>query len=124
MEMLESDCAFLSKENLMDYSLCLGIHDCDRYEEDAKRCLGTALSVNTGSEEDEELGTSLPHSSYSPVRKISGNSFNNGSLNNSDNNLSQREDSNTSDQDLILENAIRTIDLNRDIYALESRPGA
>lgn len=24
MEMLESDCAFLSKENLMDYSLCLG----------------------------------------------------------------------------------------------------
>ena len=24
MEMLEADCAFLSKENLMDYSLCLG----------------------------------------------------------------------------------------------------
>lgn len=86
--------------------------------------MGTALSVNTGSEEDEEFaaGSSVPAHSYSPGRKISGNSFN-GSLNNSDNNLSQKEDSNTSDQDLILENAIRTIDLNRDIYALESRPG-
>ena len=76
--------------------------------------------MNTGSEEDEEF-SSIP---FSPVRKVSGgNSFNNGSLNNSDNNLSQKEDSNTSDQDLILENAIRTIDLNRDIYAIESRPG-
>jgi len=123
METLEADCAFLSKENLMDYSLCLGIHDCDRYEEDAKKVLGTALSVNTGSEEDEEFA-SIPHSSYSPVRKVSGNSFNNGSLNNSDNNLSQKEDSNTSDQDLILESGIRTIDLNRDIYAVESRADA
>ena len=58
MEMLEKDCAFLSRMNLMDYSLCLGIHDVERYELEAMECIGNVAAVGSYSEE-EEFG-SLP----------------------------------------------------------------
>jgi 1-phosphatidylinositol-5-phosphate 4-kinase len=61
LEMLNADVMFLSSMNLMDYSVCLGIHDCERSELDAQEkekvehSDGEGSGENgPGSEEDED----------------------------------------------------------------------
>jgi len=55
---IEADVAFLTKQNLMDYSLLVGIHDCDRGEEELNESIDN--EENGVDEEDEgsadELG--------------------------------------------------------------------
>uniref|UniRef100_A0A6G1SGC5 1-phosphatidylinositol-5-phosphate 4-kinase n=1 Tax=Aceria tosichella TaxID=561515 RepID=A0A6G1SGC5_9ACAR len=48
---LEADTAFLAKENLIDYSLCLGIHDCTKYQQDM---VDVNSPKSTSSNEDDE----------------------------------------------------------------------
>lgn len=45
---LEADTAFLARENLIDYSLCLGIHECSKYQPDL-----ADLNSSSNDEEDE-----------------------------------------------------------------------
>ncbi|RWS17383.1 phosphatidylinositol 5-phosphate 4-kinase type-2 alpha-like protein [Dinothrombium tinctorium] len=115
MEMLEADCEFLSKMNLMDYSLCLGIHDCKKYEQEAMdmECMvGTAYS-----EEDE--GES---SGGQPVP----GSPNNGEVNvvptPPDSPHLQHKMSNASDHDVYVQSVRGSLDPAKDIYAIESSP--
>lgn len=61
LEMLTADAMFLSKMNLMDYSVVLGIHDCERSEMDAQekeKAHGSDEEGNgengPGSDEDED----------------------------------------------------------------------
>lgn len=61
LEMLNADVMFLSSMNLMDYSVCLGIHDCERSELDAQEKEKVEHSDGEGSgengpddEEDED----------------------------------------------------------------------
>jgi len=55
MDMLNADVTFLAKMNVMDYSLCLGIHDCERAEKEEKERLenGGGESEERGTTEDE-----------------------------------------------------------------------
>ncbi|OQR76520.1 phosphatidylinositol 5-phosphate 4-kinase type-2 alpha-like [Tropilaelaps mercedesae] len=57
VDMLHADVTFLAKMNVMDYSLCLGIHDCERAEKEERERLenggGTGDSEDRGTTEDE-----------------------------------------------------------------------
>lgn len=141
LEMLESDCAFLSRMNLMDYSLCLGIHDCERFEQEAADCVGGVAAVGSCSEE-EEFG-SLPPIPASPTRHSESNSTGDGARNSGgsssqsgtgkrdpgavptppDSPRLQHKTSNASEHELLLDDERATIDPNRDIYALFSSSG-
>lgn len=48
---LEADTAFLSRENLIDYSLCLGIHDCQQQQQEMA---DVSSPKSTSSNEDED----------------------------------------------------------------------
>lgn len=50
MEMLNADVAFLAKMNLMDYSLCLGVHDCARAEQEEQEKEEAELMEGSGGE--------------------------------------------------------------------------
>lgn len=56
-EMLEADTMFLMKKNIMDYSLCVAIHDCERAEQEALQARADGLASQF-SAEDEEAETS------------------------------------------------------------------
>lgn len=53
LEMLEADCAFLVKKNMMDYSLCVAIHDCEKAEQEAMECNASEKIAGSAEEEDE-----------------------------------------------------------------------
>lgn len=53
MEMLEADTAFLATTNIMDYSLLVAIHDCERAETDAAKAREDRLA-SLGSDEEAE----------------------------------------------------------------------
>ncbi|CAG0899210.1 unnamed protein product [Cyprideis torosa] len=53
METLKADCAFLTKLNVMDYSLLLGIHDCERGEMEEEADARAALEEG---QQDEDTG--------------------------------------------------------------------
>lgn len=48
---LEADTAFLVRENLIDYSLCLGIHDCNKYQQEQPE-VGSPRSTSSNDDED------------------------------------------------------------------------
>ena len=54
---LEADTAFLAKENLIDYSLCLGIHDCNRYQQEITE-INSPKSTSSNEDDDEAGGDS------------------------------------------------------------------
>lgn len=56
---LEADTAFLARENLIDYSLCLGIHDCNKYQQDlADLNSPKSTSSNDDDEDNNNAGDS------------------------------------------------------------------
>ncbi|XP_055952945.1 phosphatidylinositol 5-phosphate 4-kinase type-2 alpha-like isoform X1 [Argiope bruennichi] len=77
LEMLTADSMFLSSMNLMDYSVCLGIHDCEFSEQDAQEKEKVETSDlegsggDVGSDEDEDsagsgIGGAVPTPPDSP----------------------------------------------------------
>lgn len=54
---LEADTAFLAKENLIDYSLCLGIHDCAKYQQELAE-LNSPRSTSSNEDDEEMVGDS------------------------------------------------------------------
>lgn len=55
---LEADTAFLAKENLIDYSLCLGIHDCNKYQQDVAD-VNSPKSTTSSNDDDEDTNNAL-----------------------------------------------------------------
>lgn len=53
---LEADTTFLARENLMDYSLCLGIHDCEKFQQE-QADINSPKSTSSN-EDDEEADSS------------------------------------------------------------------
>jgi len=54
---LEADTAFLVRENLIDYSLCLGIHDCNKNVQELVD-MNSPKSTSSNDDEDEAAGDS------------------------------------------------------------------
>lgn len=54
---LEADTAFLAKENLIDYSLCFGIHDCQKYQQEVAE-LNSPRSTSSNEDDEEAAGDS------------------------------------------------------------------
>ncbi|XP_054716589.1 phosphatidylinositol 5-phosphate 4-kinase type-2 alpha-like [Uloborus diversus] len=68
LDMLSADSMFLSSMNLMDYSVCLGIHDCERVELDALEkekveqssdAEGSGGENGPGSEDEDSAGSGI-----------------------------------------------------------------
>lgn len=109
LEMLTADTTFLAHKNIMDYSLCVAIHDCAKAEQEAAQERERRL-LSQGSAEDEEAESSgdgnEPHNSLpsppdSPERRQK--------LSESENHLYSSE---------------HAVDPNRDIYAVISTKGS
>ncbi|GFR04744.1 phosphatidylinositol 5-phosphate 4-kinase type-2 alpha [Trichonephila clavata] len=92
LETLTADAMFLSSMNLMDYSVCLGIHDCERSELDAQEKEKVETSDlegsggEIGSDEDEDsagsgIGGTVPTPPDSPQAMREEISFNGDGLN-------------------------------------------
>ncbi|KAH9408685.1 PREDICTED: phosphatidylinositol 5-phosphate 4-kinase type-2 alpha-like [Rhagoletis zephyria] len=105
LEMLNADTTFLAHKNIMDYSLCVAIHDCEKAEQEALQEREKRL-LSQGSAEDEEAESSgdgneplnsLPSPPDSPERRQK--------LSESENHLYSSENA---------------IDPSRDIYAVIS----
>jgi 1-phosphatidylinositol-5-phosphate 4-kinase len=108
LEMLEADCAFLVRKNIMDYSLCVAIHDCEKAEQEAIES-GATDKVQVSAEEDDgdssggdrrdqhEPHTVVPTPPDSPE--------------------THHKASDASENDVQL---CGTIDISRDIYAVQS----
>lgn len=56
---LEADTAFLVRENLVDYSLCLGIHDCNKYQQDLAE-ISSPKSTSSNDDEEDVAGSGSP----------------------------------------------------------------
>lgn len=54
---LEADTAFLARENLIDYSLCLGIHDCSKFQQELTD-VNSPRSTSSNDDEDDAAGDS------------------------------------------------------------------
>ena len=112
LEMLEADCAFLVKKNIMDYSLCVAIHDCEKAEQEMMEC-GALDNKNHASEEEEGessgrdggSGVDDPHTVV-PTPP--------------DSPQIHHKVSDASEQDAVV---LGTIDPSRDIYAVHSSSG-
>ncbi|XP_053202712.1 phosphatidylinositol 5-phosphate 4-kinase type-2 alpha-like isoform X1 [Panonychus citri] len=120
LTMLEADTKFLSGMNLMDYSLCLGIHDCDKYEQEL---VEYAASGNACSEEDDGESSGGNPGSLPPIAG-SPSASGTGDLpmvpTPPDSPRLQHKSSNASENELSNKGPI---DPKRDIYAIESSPG-
>ncbi|RWS29851.1 phosphatidylinositol 5-phosphate 4-kinase type-2 alpha-like protein [Leptotrombidium deliense] len=114
MEMLEADCDFLSKMNLMDYSLCIGIHDCERYEQEAMECMAMGTAYSEEDEGESSGGQPVPGSP------------NNGEVNAvptpPDSPHLHHKNSNASEHEVYIQSVRGSIDPVKDIYAIESSP--
>ena len=108
MEMLEADTAFLVRKNIMDYSLCVAIHDCEKAEQEATKAREERLLSQT-SADDEEADSSA------------------GDCNDPPNSLPSPPDSPESHQKWIESgngySSTNAIDPMRDIYAVVSTDG-
>nr|XP_027200518.1 phosphatidylinositol 5-phosphate 4-kinase type-2 alpha-like [Dermatophagoides pteronyssinus]XP_027200519.1 phosphatidylinositol 5-phosphate 4-kinase type-2 alpha-like [Dermatophagoides pteronyssinus] len=109
-EMLEADTTFLMRKNIMDYSLCVAIHDCERAEQEAQQRQADGLTSQF-SAEDEEAETSGdnccqdqgPNSMLSPP----------------DSPESQSQPKMSADSDnFLIYSSENAIDPSRDIYAV------
>jgi len=122
LEILEADCEFLAKMNLMDYSLCLGIHDCEKYDQEAMEC---AASTNAYSEEDEGESSGGNHGSLPCVPSSPNAAASAGDVPEvptpPDSPHLHHKSSNASE--IPIPGAKGTLDPNKDIYAIESNPG-
>lgn len=58
IQTLEADTAFLARENLIDYSLCLGIHDCNKYQQDLAD-VNSPKSTTSSNDDDEDTNNAL-----------------------------------------------------------------
>lgn len=57
---LDADTAFLVRENLIDYSLCLGIHDCQKYQQAlSEQAMNSPKSTSSNDEDEEVSGDPL-----------------------------------------------------------------
>ncbi|KAJ6224076.1 hypothetical protein RDWZM_002621 [Blomia tropicalis] len=100
LEMLNADTTFLAHKNIMDYSLCVAIHDCEKAEQERENRLMTQVSAED--EEDDSgdgNGNEIPNSTSSPPDSPERRQKYSESENNSSSN---------------------GIDPNRDIYAVVS----
>lgn len=70
---LDADTAFLVRENLIDYSLCLGIHDCSKFQQEMSEMNSPRSTSSNDDDEDmsgepvaEPTSTGVIHSSAAP----------------------------------------------------------
>jgi 1-phosphatidylinositol-5-phosphate 4-kinase len=108
LEMLEADCAFLVRKNIMDYSLCVAIHDCEKAEQEAMEC-GANDKLQVSAEEDE--GESSGGDQHEPHTVVPTPP---------DSPETHHKASDVSENDVLL---CGTIDISRDIYAVHSSSG-
>jgi len=124
LELLEADCEFLAKMNLMDYSLCLGIHDCEKYDQEEMEC---AASTNAYSEEDEGESSGGNQGSFSLAKSSSVDAASAGDVlvvpTPPDSPHLQHKSSNASEIEFQMPSARGTLDPSKDIYAIESNSG-
>ncbi|CAG2162198.1 unnamed protein product [Oppiella nova] len=107
LEMLEADTAFLVKKNIMDYSLCVAIHDAERAEQELMECGPNDKHQSAEEDEGESSGgdrtdSQEPHAAV-PTPPDSPETH--------------HKASDASENDLPL---CITIDTSRDIYAIQS----
>ena len=68
IDTLSNDTAFLARENLIDYSLCLGIHECSKYQQELNE-LNSPRSTSSNDDEDEAGDSGSPRDFFGDSRK-------------------------------------------------------
>lgn len=106
LEMLEADTAFLVRKNIMDYSLWVAIHDCEKAEHEADHNDRLMSQVSAEDEEGESSGDNIEQPNSLPSPPDSPQSH--PKLSELGNNADSSE---------------KAIDILRDIYALLSTNG-
>ena len=111
LEMLEADTAFLVRKNIMDYSLCVAIHDMERAEQELMECAPNDKLQHSAEEDEGESSGGDRTDSQEPHTAVPTPP---------DSPETHHKASDASENDLQL---CATIDSSRDIYAIQSSAG-